>query len=244
MGSTFVADRPPLVLLHGVGIGAEMWQPQIDGLAARFTVHAPTLPGFGEDAGSVVDVREAADRIAEELATSGMGPAHIAGLSLGGMVAIALAARHPTAVRSLIVSGAQVRVPRTLQFLLLGIGRVLPERALMAGTNLPAEATAEMRAAERRLARRMGKEGILAMMQAAANADLTGELRDITCPLLVLCGERDNRLNRGAARRIAGAVSGAELRFIPDVGHLWNLERPDRFNAELVRFITAVEGSA
>ena len=233
--------RPTVVLLHGVGIDAAMWQPQLDGLADALELYAPNLPGFGAEETRVPPIREAADLLAADLESRGFESVHLCGLSLGGMVAIALAARHPALVRGLVVSGAQMRVSRLLRTLLLGVGRVLPERALLAGSNLPASAGPEMRAAEERLARRLGKSGILSVMRAAAHADLTDDLRRIRCPTLVLCGGRDNRLNRRAAGRIAAAISGAELQLVPEAGHVWNVELPDRFNAVLLRFVRDVE---
>jgi len=218
-----------------------MWQPQVDALTSRIEVYAPNLPGFGTEEPRVLPVRDAADRLAEDFEARGMRSVHLCGLSLGGMVALAMAGRHPTLVQSLVVSGAQIRVSRWLRTLLLGIGRVLPERMLLSGSNLPDQAGPEMRAAEQRLARRMGKAGILSAMRSAAEADLTEDLFRITCPTLVMCGERDNGLNRSAARRIAAAVAGAELLMIPGAGHVWNLEQPERFNAELLRFIASVD---
>jgi len=238
------AARPVMVLLHGLGIDSAMWQPQLHGLAEHMEIHAPNLPDFGEGDARIGSVRAAADQLGADLEARRLGSVYLCGLSLGGMVAMALASRRPAGVRGLIVSGAQVRVSLWLRTLLLGVGRLVPERVLLSGTNLPPQAGPDLRDAEQRFAQRLGKAGILVAMRTAAETDLTEDLSRITCPTLVLCGERDNPLNRSAARRIAATVPGAQLRFIPGAGHVWNLEQPDRFNSELLRFVDAVERRA
>jgi pimeloyl-ACP methyl ester carboxylesterase len=94
---------PPLVLLHGIGSARGAWDPVLDRLAERFDVLAVDLPGFGGSAPLPPEVEPLpsviAASVAEFLVSRGVVAPHVAGNSLGGWVALELAAIHP--VRSL-----------------------------------------------------------------------------------------------------------------------------------------------
>ncbi|MEU8895521.1 alpha/beta fold hydrolase [Nocardia sp. NPDC048505] len=84
----------PLVLVHGVGSRWQVWEPIIDTLAESFEVIAVDLPGFGESAPlphTTVDTLT--DALADFLAAQGIQRAHLAGNSMGGLIALKLAAR-------------------------------------------------------------------------------------------------------------------------------------------------------
>jgi pimeloyl-ACP methyl ester carboxylesterase len=93
----------PLVLLHGLGSSRSAWQPLLPILAGRFDVIAVDLPGFGDSEPLPRDVEPnpaaLAASVADMLTQLGVGPAHVAGNSLGGWIALELAAQWP--VRSL-----------------------------------------------------------------------------------------------------------------------------------------------
>src|SRR5512145_312238 len=85
-----------------------MWLPQIRGLSDTYRVIAPDLPGHGACAGVPFSFAAAAERIADLIREEAQGRALVAGLSLGGYVAIELAARHPDRVAGLVLSGCSV----------------------------------------------------------------------------------------------------------------------------------------
>jgi pimeloyl-ACP methyl ester carboxylesterase len=90
---------PPLVLLHGIGSSRQAWGPVVDALAERFDVLAIDLPGFGESAPLPADVEPLPAVIAASVAafldSQGVKAPHVAGNSLGGWVALELAAVRP-----------------------------------------------------------------------------------------------------------------------------------------------------
>lgn len=92
-------DGPPLVLLHGLGSARQAWDPVLDALAERFDVLAVDLPGFGESAALPADVEPLpaviAANVASFLDAHGVVAPHVAGNSLGGWVALELAAIRP-----------------------------------------------------------------------------------------------------------------------------------------------------
>ncbi|BCL17838.1 alpha/beta fold hydrolase [Micromonospora sagamiensis] len=97
---------PPVVLLHGIGRSLEDWAEQHDLLRARFRVHSLDLPGYGRSAPLPVPhtLPALADAVAQFCDEVGItGPAHLAGNSLGGAVAMQLAVRDPARVASLVL---------------------------------------------------------------------------------------------------------------------------------------------
>jgi pimeloyl-ACP methyl ester carboxylesterase len=97
-------DRSAIVLLHGLGMGHRMWEPQIEALSAEFHLLAPDLPGFGGSiAAGPFTVPGAARAVADLIAERTSAPAHVCGLSLGAVVALEMTLDDPTRVASLIL---------------------------------------------------------------------------------------------------------------------------------------------
>ena len=164
---------PAIVLLHGAGLGAWMWQPQLAPLAARYHVLAPDLPGCGAvvDGGPFTLARGAA-AVAALIRARGGGVAHVCGLSVGAMVALQLAQDAPETLASLTLSAGQVHANP----LLMGAQRIImsciPERAFT--ESLPAAFERnypDLVEGARASAKRTGKRGVLALIHAAARAD-------------------------------------------------------------------------
>jgi len=123
----------PLVLLHALGL-ARSWQPVIPALAERFDVLAVDLPGFGESQPLPPSVEPTPAAMAAAVATLlddlGIGAAHLVGNSLGGWVALELAALRPTASLTLLAPAGLWRqdTPRYCR-ISLGTSRWLAEHA-------------------------------------------------------------------------------------------------------------------
>ena len=98
---------PPLVLIHGIGSQWQMWKPVLDRVSREREVVALDLPGFGdsEEYRARPTVEALASAVAEFLDGIGLGGAHVAGNSLGGGVALAMA-RAGTARSACLVSPA------------------------------------------------------------------------------------------------------------------------------------------
>lgn len=101
-------NGPPLLLIHGFIVSHEEWDDVIDELAQKFHVIAPDLPGFGDSAKPSPSRYEYgfdafAESMADLIAGFSLGRVHVMGHSLGGAVAMKLAARHPELVDKLIL---------------------------------------------------------------------------------------------------------------------------------------------
>ena len=100
-----VGEGPPLVLVHGAAVDSRMWRPQLTALADEFTVVAWDEPGAGRSSDVPADfaLADYANRLAALIVALDLGPAHVAGLSWGGTVALELYRHHPGLVATLIL---------------------------------------------------------------------------------------------------------------------------------------------
>lgn len=198
-------EGPPLVLLHGyVGDGSTTWRPQIDGLSDEFTVIAWDAPGAGRssDPPDAFGMDGYADYLARFIERLGLEQPHVAGLSFGGALALALVHRHPAVPRTLILASAyagwagslpvEVAEQRLRQATALAglppgdfVDALLPT---MFSEGTPADAVEAFRASM--LA--FHPAGFREMARASAG-DLREALPRIDIPTLLVYGDRDVR---------------------------------------------------
>src|SRR3954452_17387029 len=121
-----------MLFLHGAGLSAAMWTPQLTALADEHPVAAIDLPGHGTRAEERFSFPLATAAV--EAAVGDAGPALLIGLSLGGYVAVTVGAEHPELTRGLILTGCSVDYSRTADRLVAATGeafqRVWPKRML------------------------------------------------------------------------------------------------------------------
>ena len=175
----------------------------------------------------------------------GVERAHVCGLSLGGVVAIALHARSPERCQSLILADTFARHPdgAAIHQRSIDASRAMPMRDLAearvdmllgsaASPVLRAEVVETMAAIEPE-AYRIGA-------QAVWLADQRDEARAIRVPTLVLCGAEDRITPPALSEQLAALIPGARLELVHAAGHLANAEQPAAFNAAIERFLAEV----
>jgi pimeloyl-ACP methyl ester carboxylesterase len=245
-----VGDGPPLVFLHGAADDARLWRPQLDALADAFTVVAWDEPGAGRSSDlpesfELVDYARCLAAVVESLR---LGPAHIAGFSWGGTLALEFYRHHAHLVRTLILvdtyagwkgslSPAEVRarVEGARRMLAAPRGEFDPTLpGLFAGE--PPAAYIPLLDAMAARARPGTLRKQLALMAEADQRDL---LPAVSVPTLLLWGEQDVRSPLAVARQFQRAIPDAELVVIPGAGHVSNLERPEEFNQAVRGFCHA-----
>ena len=243
----------PLVLVHGAGTSSAIWHRVAPRLAAGRRVVAPDLPGYGGSpaAGPGFALEEVADRLAAGLEDAGVpAPYDLVGHSMGGAIAILLAARHPERMRRLVLvaPAGLAALPRVAGGLLGAVaapfavarrtlatplaGSALVRRLALAGV---ARDGARVPAANARavLASSAGATRIGPGLASAATADLRATLAGVTTPLGLVWGEHDPVIPPRRIEIIRRARPDAELRIVPDTAHAPMLERPDAFCAAL-----------
>lgn len=225
----------PVVLIHGLGGSSDWWRRNFEALAERHTVAAVDLVGFGRNRFFLRPSRlplafdEIAALLARWIETSFAGErVHLVGNSMGGHVAIHLAARHPELVRSLVLVSST------------GIPFELDPRIHLENLFIPPGIVSFSRILARD-AFRAGPTALFLAFSRLLRDDARPLLRSLRMPVLLLWGERDPLVPLSYARQIAELVPQARLVTIPRAGHVPMWENPEAFNRELLAFLGEVD---
>ena len=258
-------DGPPLVLVMGLGVAGDAWRPLLplfDGYRTltydnagvgltrvRSTGATPEPPytteGFADDLAGLLRALE-------------LGPARVVGVSMGGAIAMHLAARDPDLVATLTLCATWPRADGLLrqvfEFREVLLERLGPEGLLryvslfawgppswdaggvavaateaLVGSGAPAWSDDERRR-------------YLGHLRASVEHDATGVLGAIRAPTLVLVGEGDILTPVRFARSMAAAIPDATLELAPDRGHAFPFEAPEEFARRVREFLAAHAG--
>ncbi|WP_034521305.1 alpha/beta fold hydrolase [Actinomadura rifamycini] len=218
-------ENVPVVLLHGIRVSGTMWGPLAERLRERHRVVAPDLPGHGRRRGERFTMDGAVDAVAEAVDGLG-GRALVAGLSLGGFVGIAAAARHPGRVAGLVAMGCTTRPE--------GFGRAVYRTAGRLAGRWPAYADAVGALAFRRalpgpaagavLAGGLSSAAFPQAVEAVCGFDPVAALAAYPGPVWLANGTRDPF--RSHERAFLRACRDGRLVLWPGRGHLGALHDP------------------
>jgi len=246
-------DGEPLVLLHGVATSRLIWRRVIQPLARRRRVIAVDVPGFGQSApaGPGFDLEQVADRLAEGV---GVERFDLVGHSLGGAVAVAAAARHPEAVRRLVLVAPAGLAPRATRVAAaLGFAA---ERAVYARRTLGYQLVARSRGRRAMFGTTVADAGRLHPADARLLLDASGGARRVSSGVRRAL-EADLRDDLAAAPMPVGFIWGTADRVVPysglealrrlrpdavvetlrGTGHVPQIEAPAEFAAALERIL-------
>jgi pimeloyl-ACP methyl ester carboxylesterase len=225
------------VLLTPIGLDSGCWQ-WLE-LPAGIEVARPEHPGHGGRPRGQAQFD--LDRLADEVASAHRGPLHLAGVSLGGMVAQHLALRHPGRVSSLLLASTGPSAdPET--------GRARAAETEEKGMEGVLETTLRRWFTPEALAREPEHPGVayvrrtlLALdsssfadgWRAIATHDVLDRLDEIDAPTTCLAGSADPAAPPERMRRLAEAIPGARMIVLEGGPHMLHLERPGEFSAAL-----------
>src|ERR1043166_4132124 len=230
---------PPLILIHGYPFDHTMWERVTAILGNKTQVLTPDLPGFGDNParGDEPSIDAMADDMAELLKLHNLAQAVVAGMSMGGYVALSFAERHAgqLAGLGLISTQAAADANETRKRREEMIKKVTSEGAEAAANAITPKlfskantGHATLGAYAMRGAQKAGVKGICWALQAMAKRpDRSAVLKKIDCPILVLHGVEDQIIPAERARQLSVANPNSKYIEVRGAGHATPLEAPD-----------------
>jgi 3-oxoadipate enol-lactonase len=246
------AHDTTLLLVHGFPLDQRLWAAQISGLASETRVVTPDLRGHGKSAvpPGPYTMEQHADDLAALLEHLKIRRAIVAGLSMGGYIALAFWRRHAERVQALILAdtraepdsavaraGRDAAIARVQQIGAAPYGEEMLPR-LLAPSSL---GNPKLAGAARTMMAAQPVTGIVGDLDSLRNrVDSRPTLPTITVPTLVVVGEQDALTPPVDSQAMAAAIPGARLVIIPGAGHLSPLENPRAVNAAMRAFVRSL----
>lgn len=198
------------ILIHGLGQTPDSWNKVVANMEGTCT--CPDLPAMlkGKDVNYTSLYQGFVSYC--EMHTE---PLSLCGLSLGGILALNYALDYSERVHSLALIGVQYQMPVKLLKVQNAMFHLMP-RSMFQQMGF-------------------GKESFIQLCRSMMTLDFSRELDKITCPVLIICGEKD-KANRKAAEELAQFIPGAELQIMLGAGHEVNTEAPEQLADALCAF--------
>ncbi|UVJ45302.1 alpha/beta hydrolase [Pseudomonas sp. LS1212] len=243
----------PLVLVHGLGSSCQDWEYQVPALAEHYRVILVDVRGHGRsdkprERYSIAGF--SADLIAlfEHL---NLGPVHLVGLSMGGMIGFQTAVDHPALLRSLCIvnSAPEVKLRSPDDYLQWakrwGLARLLSPATVgkaLGAKLFPKPGQTELRQKMAERWARNDKRAYAASFDAIVGWGVRERLSRITCPTLIISADRDYT-PVALKEQYTALIPNARLAVIADSRHATPLDQPQTFNQTLLQFLAAVPTS-
>lgn len=237
---------PEVLFIHSLGTNASLWRDQIAVLKQHYRCIAFDCRGHGDSSyNGTFTIPDVAADLKAGLDALGIASCHVVGLSMGGPIALYLNAHYPGVVRSLVLAdafatpreGAEDRIYATQEAVaylsMLEFGNQYAGDRLLPTT--PIEKLEE-------LAQEIAKvpaKAYVDTVRAIFTFDVSGTLARVDVPTLVLIGDQDQATPMADSEFIRQAIEGAELKVIPDAGHLTTIDNPDAVTTALKEFLDA-----
>jgi pimeloyl-ACP methyl ester carboxylesterase len=243
-GRDFDRSLPAIVFLHGAGMDHSVWALLARAFAHHgYAVLVPDFPGHGRSAGALLtSIATLADWTAALIDAAGAKAARLVGHSMGSLVALETAARHPAKVTGLglIATTAAMRVSddllnaaKTNDHAAVDMIAIWGEgyRATLGGSQAPG---LWMLGGAERLLERAQPGAIFADLSACnAYQDALSAAAKIDVPAVVIQGDRDLMTPPKSGKALAAAIPNCRLALIEGAGHMLMSERPDDVLAAL-----------
>ena len=241
--------KPVVLLLHGLGADGSSWTLQLPALSrAGFRPLAPDAPGFGGSPydGGGWNIRRVAAQMAGLLEELGGGPAHIVGLSMGGVIAQQFALDFPQLTKKLVLvstfsvlrpqdlSGWAYFIRRAASILTLGLEA---QAQVVARRVFPDPKDQELRAMYLAVVSRADPRAYRRAMAALGLFDSRRRLGGIHAPTLVLTGADDSTVSPDRQELLARAIPGAQQVVISHAGHAVSVDQPEQFTQAMLGFL-------
>lgn len=215
------------IFVHGLGQTPASWDKTIENLSVQLGGEGIAASCASPDLSELLRNKDTnyvnLYTAFSEYCDSVPEPITICGLSLGGILALHYGIEHPHKVKALVLIGAQYKMPKKLLAFQNVIFRFMPQAMF----------------------RQMGfgKKQFIELSKSMMELDFSNDLDKISCPVLVVCGEKD-KANMEAAKGLADCLSHAEFCMIGNSGHEVNVDAPEQLAERISVFMGNVEGKA
>lgn len=239
-----------VLLLHGLGADGSSWTLQFASLVeAGFRPIAPDVPGFGGSSydGKGWSISRMSNAMADLLTEMEVKPAHVVGISMGGIIAQQLILDHPQLVQKLVlVNTFSVLRPKQLsgwlyflqRFLLVHILGLPTQARFVARRIFPGTDQQAMRDLLVERITRADPRAYRAAMRSLGLFNSSKRLREIAAPTLVITGDHDTTVPMDSQKFLVDNISLARQVVIQDAGHAVTIDQPLAFNVALMEFLS------
>jgi len=244
-----VGKGPPVVCLHGIGGGAESFRDLMDGLSG-FRVISPNLPGYGqtEKGQWPPSFEELSARLAQFIDALALGPVHLVGQSIGGMIALDHGLRRSDQVRSLSLIGTTPAFggrddsfkKAFLAARLAGLdaGQSMAEMAQETAPSLVGPIASPQTVDDiRAILGTVPETTWRGILQCLVTFNRRDDLAAITQPCCLIAGTQDQNAPVRTMTRMAEKLPNAKLHVIEGTGHMINQEAPVETNEIIQTFL-------
>ena len=244
-------EGPWVVMSHSLACASAMWDEQTQALKGKYKVLRFDTRGHGgSDApAEPYTLDMLSDDLHGLLSKLGVTNPHFVGLSMGGMIGMTYALKHPRAFKSLVLCDTSSRIPPEAKPIWEERIKIANEQGMeplvestlkrwFTGPFLAKRSSVVERVAG--MIRSTPPAGYAGCCQAIPQINVTDKLSAITCPVQVIVGDKDVGTPVAMAEAIHQAIPSSELVVLSDASHLSNLEQPKTFNAALLKFLGRV----
>jgi pimeloyl-ACP methyl ester carboxylesterase len=247
-------EGPPVLLIHGLGSSTRDWDHQIPELAGSYRVIALDVRGHGRSGKppGPYSMRQFADDAVELLRELDAIPAHVIGLSMGGMIAFQMAVDAASAVRSLVIanSGPEMILRKFSERFAIrsrfAVVRWFGMRKLgqmIAGRVLPEPQQAELRQRFEDAIAANDPRAYMDSLRALIGWSVAARIGGIRSPVLVIASDRDYTPVEWKQAYVS-QIPGARLAVIENSRHLAPFDQAGKFNRLLTDFLAGVDVAA
>ena len=241
---------PWLTFSHSLACSTRMWDPQIEALKSRYRILVYDTRGHGKSmapAGAYT-LEQLADDLYALLKHLAIDSTHFVGLSMGGMIGQTFALKYPGVLRSLTLADTTSRYPADAAGVWNERIHTVETRGMqpLVQPTLERWFTEAFRKSHPEVVKCIAVliagtpvAGYAGCSHALPKINLSARLREIKCPILVICGDKDPGTPPAMAREIHDNAPGSTLVLIADAAHLSNLEQPAEFNRALEAFLSS-----
>ncbi|WP_353948433.1 alpha/beta fold hydrolase [Sporolactobacillus sp. Y61] len=200
------------ILLHGLGQTSSSWNDTIEVMEKKSDILCPNLSDLLRD--EEVNYSNLY-KVFSEYCMNFTEPLNICGLSLGGILTLQYGIENPNKINSMVLIGTQYVMPKGLLKLQNVVFHIMPNSTF----------------------KKMGfgKKDFINLSKSMMNLDFRQNLQNISCPVLVICGEKDN-VNKRASLQLKEQIPHAEISIIENAGHEVNLDAPKKLGVILNTF--------